>query len=375
MQPYAHRIHILQQQLQPSQAFLLTQAADFTYFTGFRPVTHNEREGFLLVTIGSAELFAAAFSPLPVYIEESVVAHSPLEYLKVTRSTHLARVATSIAKANVKELIVDDTGIFASELKLLQSHVASTQNPQELTFPFRHLDRQMLWKQRSIKDHTELEHIRKAAEIAKIAIHQTLTSLHPGQTEKDVAHAFDMRLYDLGADGPAFPTIVAFGNHATLPHHQPGDTKLINETPVLIDCGAMVEAYNSDLTRTIWFGEKPSAEYLKIKSIVDRAYDIGLEQLQLRALKSKSLTAGEVDRAVRTFITDSGYGDEYIHTTGHGIGIDVHEPPSVYQTNSQIIEDNIVITIEPGIYVPGKLGYRYENTILVTSKAPQELTK
>lgn len=375
MQPYAHRIHTLQQQLQPSQAFLLTLAADLTYYTGFRPVTHNEREGFLLVTIGSAELFAAAFSPLPAYLEESLVAQQPLEYLAVTRATHLARVAASIAKAKVKELIVDDTGIYSSEAKLLQAHVASTQNPQELSLPFRHLDRQLIWKQRSLKDDGELQHLRKAAQIAKQALEETLTSLRVGQTEKDVAHFFDMRLYQLGAEGPAFPTIVAFGEHATLPHHQPGHTKLTNEITVLIDCGAMVEAYNSDITRTVWFGEKPSDDFLKIKNIVDQAYKVGLEQLQLRDLEHKTLTASDIDRAVRHYITDAGYGDEYIHTTGHGIGLEIHEPPSVYQTNTQLIEDNMVITIEPGIYVPQVLGYRYENTVLVTSKAPEELTK
>src|SRR6185369_4782244 len=134
----------------------------------------------------------------------------------------------------------------------------------------------------------------------------------------------------LGAEGPAFPTIVAFGAHATLPHHQPGATKLTSETSVLIDCGASVEGYNSDITRTVWFGKKTTPDYLKVKDIVDRAYQIGIECLQQRDLQNKTLTAKDIDVAVRGFISDAGYGNEYIHTTGHGIGLEVHEPPSVY---------------------------------------------
>jgi Xaa-Pro aminopeptidase len=100
-----------------------------------------------------------------------------------------------------------------------------------------------------------------------------------------------------------------------------------------------------------------------------------MEQLRLRDLEQKTVTARDLDTAVRDYISEQGFGDNYIHTTGHGIGIDVHEPPSLYLTNSQPIEDGMIITIEPGIYLPLNLGYRYENTILVTSKAPEELTK
>jgi Xaa-Pro dipeptidase len=294
--------------------------------------------------------------------------------LNIARTTQLTRLAVSIAQANVSELFIDDTGLFLSEFKLLQGHITAAENPSG-ALAYRHIDRQVIWAQRVHKDEFEVKLMRKAAEIANIALTETLASLQEGQTEKDVAHFFERRLYELGADGPAFPTIVAFGDHATLPHHQPGKTKLTNETPVLIDCGAMVEAYKSDMTRTVWYGDQPTAEFLKIKQIVDHAYDIGMEQLRLRDLEQKTVTARDLDTAVRDYISEQGFGDNYIHTTGHGIGIDVHEPPSLYLTNSQPIEDGMIITIEPGIYLPLNLGYRYENTILVTSKAPEELTK
>ncbi|MBW7944615.1 M24 family metallopeptidase [Patescibacteria group bacterium] len=374
-QPYEHRIHTLQKQLQPRQAFLITQPADLTYLTGFQPVTHNEREGLLLVTLGNAELFAAAFSPLPLYVEEAVVTGRTLPFLKVYRTTNFTKIALSISQAKVDELILDETGIFLAESRQLQIQLEAIAVDQTTPPSFTPLQRQSIWKQRTIKDEGEVKLIRKAAQIANKALAEILQTLQEDQTEKEIAHRFETKLRLLGADGPAFPTIVAFGEHATLPHHQPGDTKLTKETPVLIDCGAAVSGYNSDMTRTVWFGEHPSAEFLKVKTVVDQAYQLGLETLQQRTLEKKDLAARDIDTAVRHFITDAGYGNEFIHTTGHGIGIEVHEPPSIYQTNPELIEDNMVITIEPGIYLPKLLGYRYENTVLVTSKAPEELTK
>lgn len=370
MQPYAHRIQTLQKQLQPSQAFLITQAADLTYLTGFQPVTHNEREGYLFVTLGSAELFSAAFSPLPSYLDEA----DQNSFLQTTKTTNLTKIATSIFQANIKELIVDESGIYLSEAKQLEAGLQSAFT-QDTAPKMSSFQRELIWKQRTIKDESELKLMRKAAVLAKQALTEVLESLKAGQTEKETAYLFEAKLRKLGADGPAFPTIVAFGDHATLPHYQPGDTELTPETAVLIDCGAAVQGYNSDITRTVWFGQNPSAIFLKVKAIVDRAYQIGLEMLQQRDLNEKTLTARDIDLAVRGFIDAAGYGNNYIHTTGHGIGIEVHEPPSVYQTNHQAIEDNMVITIEPGVYIPAVLGYRYENTVLVTSKAPEELTK
>lgn len=363
-QPYIQRLQTLQKQLSTDQAILITQSADLTYFTGFQPVTSNEREGFLLVTDRSAELFAAAFSPLPVYLEQNIPAP-----LKVHRTTSLVKLAATIIAAKISTVRIDEAGIFLAEAKQLENqlHLAS----DEETVPrFQSLDHNLIWKQRMIKDDYELQVIRKAADIAKEALNEILENLQVGQTEKTIAHQLEHRFRQLGADAPAFPTIVAFGPHATLPHHQPGDTPLTTETAVLIDCGASVEGYNSDITRTVWFGSAPSREYLKVKKIVDQAYDIGLSYLS-----SSKLSAKEVDQKVRGHISDAGYGNEYIHTTGHGIGLEVHEPPSLYQTNAQDLEHNMLITVEPGIYLPGKFGYRYENTILITSQGPQELTK
>lgn len=366
MQPYQQRIQTLQKQLHSHQAILITQAADLTYFSGFRPVTANEREGFVLITADSAELFSAAFSPLPEYFDTS----EPPKFLAVSRTTSVVRIAAKIFQAEIDTLFVDEAGIFLAESRQLedQLRIAFQDTAQPPTL--KALDHQLIWKQRTVKDETELTSLRLASQIARQAVNEILQHLQVGQTEIEIAHQLESRFRQLGAEAPAFPTIVAFGPHATLPHHQPGKTTLTPDCAVLIDCGAAVAGYNSDLTRTIWFGQKPIAEYLNVKEIVDRAYEIGLS-----ALQKSSGSAKDVDEAVRSYIQEAGYGKEYIHTTGHGIGLEVHEPPSLYQTNPQPLQTNMVITVEPGIYVPGKFGYRYENTILLTSQGPEELTK
>ncbi len=367
MQPYLHRVQAVQKHLQPHQAILISLASDLTYLTGFRPLTANEREGFLLISSKEAELFAAAFSPLPSYLEESTSTQ-----LTVTRSTSLSKLAQKIAHFQISELFVDETGIYLSEAKQLEDQLTTfiikpQASPRFLTF-----DRRWIWTQRVIKDAGEITAIQKAADIVKTALSETLRSFSAGQTEQEIAYQLEARFHQLGAEGPAFPTIVAFGAHATLPHHQPGSTHLQEETAILIDCGACVDGYNSDITRTVWFGQQPSKEYQKAKQTVDQAYQVGIETLRT---SSPLPTAKDVDVAVRSFLTKAGYGDYYIHTTGHGIGLEVHEPPSLYQTNEQPLAEGMVITIEPGVYLPGKFGYRFENTVLITSQGPEELTQ
>jgi Xaa-Pro dipeptidase len=369
MTSYARRIQQLQTHLSPQQAVLLTQAPDLLYFTGFQVVTSNEREGFLVVTQKSATLFAAAFSPIPAYLS----AQTPPDFITVHRTMNLIKIAVLIASTQVNELIIDETGIFFSEVKELQKALQEIKNNSLTTFSS--LNRQWVWEQRTIKDNSEIELIRKAGQIIHQALEETLAALQKDQTEKEIANKLEQRLRELGADEPAFPTIVAFGEHATLPHHQPGNIPLSEETSVLIDCGAAVDGYNSDITRTVWFCKKVPAEFEKIKAIVDQAYQIGVDLLFQRQNRSEPLLASDIDRAVRSFIEEKGYGQYYIHTTGHGIGIDVHEPPSLYQTNNFVTHDGMVVTIEPGIYLPGKFGYRYENTFLLTSQGAEELTQ
>jgi len=242
-------------------------------------------------------------------------------------------------------------------------------------------DQDELWKLRLIKSKQEIEDINKAGQIATQALEETLKSLHAGMTENQVKKLIIKKIYELNGEGEAFPTIVAFGAHSALPHHQPTAHRLQPNTPVLIDLGAKFNGYCSDMTRTIWFGDQPSEKFKKIESIIRAAYHNVEAQFRPKADPPRveiaplpNTTAAKLDHAARKVINAAGFGDKFIHTTGHGIGLEVHEPPSLNSRNKMKLEPGMVITIEPGIYLPGEFGYRFENTIEIKTNNFKLLT-
>lgn len=368
MHPYTQRQRSLQSNIPPGTAVLLADPSVINYFTGFRAITATDREGYLVLSHDRAQLFTAGFSPVPSYLERDPL---PKDFT-LTRTINLARVATAIHTSGITSLQIDEAHLFVAELKELQQHLTeiTEQAFETTTFEYAHI-----WKLRMRKDSVEQGLIRKASTITHQVLDEILSSLSVDQSEKEIAIRIEHRFRELGADGPAFPTIVAFGEHAALPHYQPDGTRLNENTAVLIDCGACVEGYNGDMTRTVWFGDTPSQEFQTIQDTVDAAYRQGYELLRSRFQAAQTITAGELDVAVREYIHAKGYGEAFIHTTGHGIGLDVHESPSIYQTNPLPLTAGMAITIEPGVYLPGKLGYRYENTVLLTSQDAEELTQ
>ena len=367
MQPYLSRLQQLQSVLPPRAVALIAHTSHIFYLTGFQAITTNEREAYLVVSSSSATLFAAAFSPLPEYLEQKTT-----RALSVERTLRMSKVCEVMQSLHPASVLFDEEHIFFSEAKELEHQF---KEHAKTTLPLQALDHQLLWNMRMFKDTHEMTHLKKAAVIVREALRDVLQRLKIGITEKEIAFRLETALRKLGASGPAFPTIVAFGEHGALPHYQPGDIPLQENTSVLIDCGACVEGYNSDMTRTVWFGDTPSQEFLEVKEVVDAAYKTGVELLRRKYSKHEGITASDLDIAVREFIDQKGYGENYIHTTGHGIGVEVHEPPSIYVTRKIPLLKHMVITIEPGIYLPGKLGYRHENTIFISNQAVEELTQ
>jgi Xaa-Pro aminopeptidase len=195
-------------------------------------------------------------------------------------------------------------------------------------------------------------------------------------SELQIARQLEIAMLEAGSTGPAFPTIVAIGEHGALPHHQPTDRVLQPDEPILIDFGATYQGYRSDITRTVWIGDQVSDAFTKYEQLVRQAYTASLALLShpTESTPFTPPTAGMLDQAARQVIATAGYGAEFIHTTGHGVGLDIHEQPSLYQGQPTPITPGMVITIEPGIYLTGTMGYRYENTILVTETGYTELT-
>ncbi len=220
---------------------------------------------------------------------------------------------------------------------------------------------------RAIKDAFEMGRLRAANHLAARGAEFVRRRLKPGVREKqigaDLAHFFDVE-----GDGIAFDLIIAGGANASFPHHITSDYKLKAGEGVVCDIGATWEGYRSDLTRTFPLGRMPTA-FTRVFSIVADSQKQGIRHLR------PGVTAGSVDDICRRIIDKEGFGKTFVHSTGHGVGIDIHEHPRLGPGATDKLEAGMVVTVEPGIYLPGKLGVRIEDTLLVTKNGSELLTK
>jgi len=221
---------------------------------------------------------------------------------------------------------------------------------------------------RILKDQHEIKSMQKAANIAQQAFQAIRPLIKPGITEKEMAAALVGSLYDAGSDPglPFFP-IVSFGSNSANPHAAPTDRPLDETQIVLIDWGATVDGYYSDITRT-WRTGNMDKELLEIARVVQIANQAGREAVQ------PGILCSEVDRCVREVIENSGYGEYFIHRTGHGLGREAHEEPYIASDDHTPLKAGMTFTIEPGIYLPGRGGVRIEDDILVTEEGCRSFT-
>jgi Xaa-Pro aminopeptidase len=221
---------------------------------------------------------------------------------------------------------------------------------------------------RRCKDAEEILAIRKAIDVSTNAFATIVERIRPGVTEREIAIDLDYTMQRLGAEKPSFDTIVASGPRAALPHGQPTDRILQAGEPLVIDFGAQVNGYCSDETVTVCVG-KPERQIGDICTVVRDAKQKGVEAVR------PGLPVRELDAIVRGYIEDKGYGDFFRHGTGHGVGIAVHEAPAITARVEGLLEEHMVLTIEPGIYLPNIGGVRLEDMVLVTGTGPEVLTR
>ena len=217
------------------------------------------------------------------------------------------------------------------------------------------------------KEPDEINAIRKAIGIATDAFNEIFEKVYPGRTEKEIANDLDYTMKQFGADCPSFDTIVASGIRAALPHAEPTDKKIMQGEMVMVDFGAQVDGYCSDETCTISVGEV-NGRIQEVFSVVSKARELALEKVKV------GMPIKELDMIVRGFIDDAGYGEYFRHGTGHGVGVAVHEAPAINSMAEGILEENMVITIEPGIYIPDLGGVRLEDMVLITEDKAGVLT-
>lgn len=347
----AKRIKKIQASLADHQAILLSKNSDIFYFSSFVNSVPEERAAFLLISQKSSQLFLQNFLPIPrAFIGQThfgVSAEKISQHLKnITKELRLKEIFLDLEHLNVEE--------FRQITKIINLKISS-------------LNKEKIWRLRCQKDELELKKIKTARRITELAIRATIKELKVGLSELEVKALLESKIRQHPDCELAFQSIIAFDENSTLPHHQAGRKKLKSGSVVLLDAGAKYQEYCADTTRTIFFKEKSDRRdsikqkelrFKKILNLVKNAY-----QTTEKLLKKKRLKAAELDLACRNFITKAGYEKNFIHTTGHGLGIDIHEPPSIYKTNQNKLLKNMALTIEPGIYLEGEFGIRWENTV------------
>lgn len=227
-------------------------------------------------------------------------------------------------------------------------------------------------KLRLIKSEQEIQYLSVAAEIGDACLKQTVENFKENITEKQLAWIFEKHAKEiLEVEDLSFDVIVAFGEHSSIAHHSPTDKKLEKNMPILIDCGVKYKKYCSDLTRCFWFGEQKGEKFEEWKSVykkVHEAQKLGIEQMTIGNNISESDSS-----ARKYFSSDTKY---FIHTFGHGVGIDIHESPTISERNKkQKYEINMVVTAEPGLYFSGKFGIRIEDLLVVKENGAEFLSK
>ena len=330
-----------------ADAAIVTHPANRHYFSGFPPDDHapDESSGILVVTEDTAILFT---SPTNLPWAESavgspVIAHpwsrpwpeflgQELQSLGVRRAAFEDR-ALSVA---------DHAGILkaAGNIQLVAVDNA-----------FHAL--------RAVKTDQELARIADAARITDAAFVEATSNLQPGVTEKALAWRLEAAMHDLGAHRPGFPIIVAAGPNGARPHHDPADRPIQEGEPVVIDMGAEIGGYTADLTRTICLGEPPS-------TYIDRYNTVLSAQRRALAEIRAGMSGREADAVAREALSAAGYGEQFVHGLGHGVGLNIHEFPSLGKSSDDVLESGHVITIEPGVYFEGWGGIRIEDLCVVT---------
>jgi len=289
---------------------------------------------------------------------EQAAAQAPDFQVREYKGAMLDALFEELGKNKINVMGFEDSDTFISTYKNMKRKLGVRLEPLG----------DALLKQRSIKDATELGNIKKAVQVADSAFEHILGFIKPGISEMDVAAELEYNMKKNGAEKCAFDTVVASGERSSMPHGVASSRILKKGDAVTLDYGAVVSGYCSDITRTVFIG-KPEEEILKIYGIVLEA--------QRRAIEGAfcSMRGSEIDSIARDYIKEKGYNEYFGHGLGHGIGLDIHEEPRLSPKSETIIKNGMTVTVEPGVYIPGKYGVRIEDDIVINGQEPIILTK
>lgn len=355
--PEADRLKTLRRLMIEHQveAVLVSSPANRRYYSGFEAMDYliDESSGALLVTARSQYLLTDS------RYAEAARQQAPLFSVIVHRRGLGAELARLNALKRVKAVAFEPEFISVAALDRISRALPGLKfspSPFSLDGP------------RSSKSPEEIKLVKKALAITEAAVSALWQKMVPGLTEGEAAFFLESEFRRLGAEGPSFETIVASGPNAALPHAVPGAKKIKAGETVVIDCGAKYKGYCADITRTKIMGP-PQKWQREIYAVVREA--------QNRAIKAiaPGVPANEVDGVARGYIAERGYGEYFGHGLGHGVGLFIHEAPSLSPRNSAELKPGEIVTVEPGIYLPGKGGVRLEQLVLVTGKGHSLLNR
>ncbi|MCM3566649.1 Xaa-Pro peptidase family protein [Neobacillus mesonae] len=290
------------------------------------------------------------------YVEQASKQCEGFEVIKFSDSIP-KEVAEQVRKLGIKKLGFEEDYLTYSLFKVYEEEVKAELVPIA----------GVIEKLRLIKTDAEIKIIKEAADIADAAFKHVLDFIRPGKTEMEVSNELEFFMRKAGATSSSFDTIVASGVRSALPHGVATDKVIEKGDMVTLDFGAYYKGYVSDITRTVAVGE-PEDRLKEIYQIVLDAQLRGMDGLK------PGLTGKQADALTRDYITEKGFGDNFGHSTGHGIGLEVHEGPALSMRSELVLEPGMVVTCEPGIYVPGLGGVRIEDDTLITNDHNEVLT-
>ena len=325
------------------EAFLITDNLTREYLSGIKLA-----EGYLLLS-KSPTYFADAryFSAVRPVIEE--------KGMSAKLYTGLECIKKELKQQRIKKLYLDFDKTTLSEYA------------EYLEFGIKLYDGSRALKlERAVKKEFELECIKKACEITEKALKNIVSEFKQGITEESVKIKLEKEMLKLGADDIAFDSIVAFGKNSAVPHHQTGKTKLEENSVILIDTGCKINGYCSDITRTYFFGQ-PDEKFKACYSAVLTANLKAIEDINER------MSTDKADKVARSILKEKGLDKYFTHSLGHGVGLEIHEFPTLSPRQSEKLEEGMVFTIEPGVYFDGEFGIRIEDTVVLKNGKIQRL--
>jgi Xaa-Pro aminopeptidase len=332
-----------------ADALLVSHPANIRYLCGF-----SGSAGFLLVSSSQATLFTDSrytfqarqeVAGAQIQIAPNGILRAVGDLLRKAKGQPLVAYSASHLTVAQKEALQDATGGGVRWLK----------------------DASVVERLRAVKDREELGRMREAAELTSEVSRRTLPWIKAGVSELELAGKMELAMKQLGASGPSFETIVASGVRSAWAHARPTSKALQKSELVVLDHGAILRGYCSDMTRTVFLGRAPQK--------VRRLYGAVLEaQAAAKQVIRPGVTAGEVDDAARGVLRRCGFAKYFTHSTGHGLGLEVHEMPRVGRGEKFVLQEGMVVTVEPGVYVEGLGGIRVEDDVVVTASGAVDLT-